>query len=163
MPISLSCIHIYNFASNSTQTSPSIMPRGVPISPSKRGAIVEAARTSSLRQVAACWKCAPSTVSRLVACHSSTGSVYPSPKPGRKPKCTRYHLLTIKRSIIAHRFMPLPQLCRYLKDYHSLELGLTTLRRIIHSMGYSRRVARVKPLINKATRSKRLLYAEPSL
>ena len=112
-----------------------------------------------MRQMAAHWKCALLTASHLVACHSSTGSVYPLPKTGRKPKCTCYNLLTIKRSIMDHRFMPLPQLCRHLKDYHQLKLGLTTLCHVVYTMGYSCPVAQVKPLVNRAARSKQLLYA----
>lgn len=139
------------------------MPRGVPISPSKRGAIVEAASHMSYHQVAARHGCSVSSVSRLVNRKQSTGSVYPSPRHGPAQKTTRYNLMTIKRTIITNRFLPMPQLHRLLRQQHNIQISLTTLCRILHRLGYKRRTARAKPLINRATRKLRRLYAKRHL
>ena len=127
------------------------MPRGVPISPSKKGAIAEAAQHLSYQAVADKYRCSKATVSNLVKRKQSTGSVYPSPRQGRALKTSRYDILAIKRAITSNRFLPIAQRHCLIREENGIAISLSTFRRCLRRMGYTRRIARVKPFINKAT------------
>ena len=133
-------MHTYIIHTLHSASSPSMV-HGEPISHFKRGGIVEAAQHQPYSRVAACFGCFLRTALRLVACEQSTGSVYPSPCHGIAPKTICYNILSIKRSIITHCFLPISQLRHLAHHHHNLPLSLFSLCRIMCLLGCSWHIA----------------------
>lgn len=131
---------------------------GLPYSPSKRGTIAEAALHTPYRKVAERFGCSISTVSRLVHQRQQTGSNQTAERPGRPPKHSPRTLGEIRRFIIRHRRDPVRSVLTMLRQDH-LSISLSSLRRIMASFGYKRRVGRVKPFLNDRARLLRRNWA----
>ena len=128
--------------------------------PSKRATIAQAALSTPYRTVAARFGCSISTVSQLVSQQRTCSTSRSPPRPGRPSALTPRTLSCIKLALVENRCKPLAQIIAILKEVNII-ISLSTLRRIMkHKLGFKRRIARTKPLLNKQARSLRLIYAK---
>lgn len=131
---------------------------GACFTPRKRSRIAQAGLSTPYRQVANEHNCSIGTVSRLVTELRQTGSNSPPIRHGRPSRYSLRDLAAIRRLVCKHRRYTLAQLVSLLGE-SGFPLSLSTLRRILKVLGLKRRLARVKPLLDKRTRRLRRNYA----
>ena len=130
----------------------------------KRGQIVALHRFAhwSQHQIAHTLQISRTTVRRIVH-QSEHGEPRTPPRPkGRPPVCTtrkRSRLIDRLRLSTENRRLPLDQLAR-LKHLH---YDIRTLRKALEKEGYSRRIARSKPLLTEKQKERRLQWARDHL
>jgi transposase len=130
----------------------------------KRGQIVALHRFAhwSQHQIADTLQISRTTVRRIVH-QSEHGEPRTPPRPkGRPPVCTtrkRSRLVDRLRLSTENRRLPLDQLARL----EHLHYDIRTLRKALEKEGYSRRIARSKPLLTEKQKERRLQWARDHL
>lgn len=135
---------------------------GAPISPQRRGAIRQAAKTMSYRKVALKFKCSVGTVARY--CSLAKLPTPPRPqtplkrKRGRPKKLTGRDMAHTQRLILANRRHTLLDILRQLRNL-SIDISLSTLQRTMAKLELRRCVAVVKPVLDARACGLRRQYA----
>jgi transposase len=120
--------------------------------------IAEAANHQSMTDVAACFSCSVSTVSRIHHRAKTTGSPDKLPQSGRPSKVSECALAIIRRLLINNRRLD-PQQMLHLIHQSNILISLRTLYRIMDLLKLKRYVARKKPFLKPSAKAQRLSYA----
>ncbi|WVR00452.1 hypothetical protein IAU59_007595 [Kwoniella sp. CBS 9459] len=132
--------------------------RGKKISDQTSELIARAALQYPQRVVALLYEVSPASVSRIVKRFRQHPQPLSPRRQGRPPKVTPRFMHLVSRSLRKYRRSSLKEICGILQK-SNLFISVDTLRRAMQKLGFKRRVARVKPILNKATKLKRRLYA----
>jgi transposase len=109
----------------------------------------------SQKQIAATLHISRTSVRRIIHQHEN-GQPHTPPRPkGRPPVCNtpeRHRLVNRLRLSATNRRLPLQQLA----SLEGLDYDIRTLRKALKKEGYTRRIARLKPLLTEVHKEQRL-------
>jgi len=125
-----------------------------PESPTKHARMYEASLYIPQKEVASIFACHRSTVRRAVQRRLQTGHNAPKRSSGRPPKLNDQLKRRIKRILVQHRRLSLPKILPHVKA-SVIDIGKTTLAKAVDELGFSRCIARTKPILDTQKRRQR--------
>ena len=116
-------------------------------SPDLRSRIVAAVEAGmSKAEAARRFDVALSSVKRYVRQQAATGSLLPTPRPGRTPLIRSYQLEDLRAQVRDHTAAYLDEHCALWKQTHGIEISTITMSRAIHRAGFTRKKGRWVPV-----------------
>lgn len=129
-----------------------------PLSPTKRGKIVGLSTHHTVREISAELGVPRSTVQNIIKKYRETGSTRLTKPSGRPVKFSERTLSFIKREIKSNRWLSALDLAKHFA-LSNIEISAGTVRNIAKQLGFNRRLAKAKPILNATTIQKRLAWA----
>ena len=116
-------------------------------SPDLRSRIVDAVNAGmSKAEAARRFDVALSSVKRYVRRQAATGSLAPTPRPGRTPLIRTQQLEALRAQVRDHAAAYLDEHCALWKETHGIEVSTITMSRAIRRAGFTRKKGRWVPV-----------------
>ncbi|CAK9813888.1 Transposable element Tc1 transposase [Anthophora plagiata] len=114
----------------------------------------------SIRKIADLLNISKSTIWDIVRRYKNEDRIESIPQSGRKPILNIRDKRSIIRRIKCDPQISAPKLAAELNEHRGISVHPENIRRVLRSEGYNGRIARKKPYINAANRTKRLKFAK---